>query len=84
MRLLPRRFPKPEQADIDGARTIETNRLQLIRTDPDAKKILTTSSIDALHSRRAQDAHAAEIQEYARVKNAKGQMHLYRELFAGI
>jgi hypothetical protein len=79
-----RRFPKPEQADIDGARIVEANRQKLIRSDPDAARILTISATEALNSKRLFFRQTDEIVEYAKAKHAKGEMRLYKALFAGI
>lgn len=84
MRLLHRDRMNPEQADVDGAERVESNRETLIRTDPDAARILHTSAIDSVHSWKASATFASELKEYAAIKNAAGRLDLYNQLFQGI
>lgn len=72
----------PEPEDLEGARRMEAGRLHLIDVDPDAARILRTSALDSVQSWKASDQFTKELAEYQALKTAKGETHLWRQLFA--
>jgi hypothetical protein len=79
-RLRPDRM-NSEPFELEAARRMEAVRQCLIKTDPDAARILATNIIDAHMSWKTNAAFTKEVQAYAVAKHAAGQMHLYDSLF---
>ena len=70
-----------DPVDAEAAHRMETARQRLIKTDPDAARILTTNIIDAHKSWKANAVFTKEVEAYAVAKHNADQMHLYDSLF---
>lgn len=70
-----------EPFELEAARRSEAARQRLIKTDPDAARILTTNIIDAQTSWKTNAVFTRELQAYAAAKHNADQMHLYDSLF---
>lgn len=71
------------QAEIASHQRMENNRQQLIKTDPDAARILTVDFTQVLDNPANSHRIAEIVVDYQEAKLRQGRQDLYDALFAG-